>query len=165
MRGRFATVGAAVLALSLTACSSAGDPAPSSSPAGASTTPQPVISASAAPSTPAEQAGSLIAQAPDSSLTVYVEPDGDEQQTVEAADVLTVPEQTPLVFLVKDREPGWVELYLPVRPNGTTGWVPESAVSLSSTTFEVVVSLADYELTVTDGDHPSSVRIRVGSIA
>lgn len=138
-------------ALVLAGCS--GPAAPEATPAASLTaTPQPAISASARPSTPAEVEGSLIAQAPGQSLTVYTAPGGAEQQTVEAADVLTVPDQTPLVFLVKDRQDGWVEVYLPVRPNGTTGWVPESDVTLSTTTLQVEVVLSDFTLTVTDGD-------------
>src|SRR5579864_1062854 len=37
----------------------------------------------------------------------------------------------PLVFLVKSRWPGWERVYLPRRPNGSTGWVKDSAVSLA----------------------------------
>ena len=29
----------------------------------------------------------------------------------------------PLVFLVKARRDGWVEAYLPTRPNLSTGWL------------------------------------------
>ncbi|MDN4477408.1 L,D-transpeptidase [Demequina lignilytica] len=138
-------------ALVMAGCTGTSEPAGTAT-GGSSTSAQPAISASDLPSEPAEVEGSLIAQASGQSLTVFTAPDGAEQQTVEAADVLTVPDQTPLVFLVKERQAGWVELYLPVRPNGTTGWVPESDVTLTSTTLQVEVVLSDFTLTVTDGD-------------
>lgn len=153
MRVRLApAVAVGVLGVLAVAGCSGGDPAPAASASASGAPAQPAVTASAAPSEPAEVEGSLIATAPGQELTVYAAPDGAPQQTVVAADVLTVPDQTPLVFLVKDRQDGWVELYLPVRPNGTTGWAPESDVSLSSTTYRVEVTLSEFSLVVYDGD-------------
>ncbi len=41
------------------------------------------------------------------------------------------PSGAPLVFLVKQLDNDWVNVYLPVRPNGSTGWVHRSDVKLS----------------------------------
>jgi lipoprotein-anchoring transpeptidase ErfK/SrfK len=56
----------------------------------------------------------------------------------------------PQVFLVKSLDPnGWVEVLLPVRPNGSTGWVHVTDVSLTPDPYHVVVSLGAHTVTVT----------------
>jgi lipoprotein-anchoring transpeptidase ErfK/SrfK len=56
----------------------------------------------------------------------------------------------PLVFGVVQRQGDWLEVQLPVRPNGTTGWIRSSRVTLSSTTMSVQVSLSERRLRVVD---------------
>ena len=56
----------------------------------------------------------------------------------------------PLVFGVVERQGHWVEVQLPVRPNGTTGWVRTDQVVVSSTTMTVTVSLSERRLRVTE---------------
>jgi lipoprotein-anchoring transpeptidase ErfK/SrfK len=57
----------------------------------------------------------------------------------------------PQVFLVRSqRADGWVEVLLPVRPNGSTGWVHASDVTLTTNPFHVVVSLGAHTITVTN---------------
>ena len=67
----------------------------------------------------------------------------------------TNPYGAPMVMAVVGQEgdftTGWLNLELPVRPNGSTGWIPASSASLTETTFQVSVSLAARTLTVTDG--------------
>jgi lipoprotein-anchoring transpeptidase ErfK/SrfK len=58
----------------------------------------------------------------------------------------------PLVFLVKQRAPGWEQIYLPLRPNGSTGWVRDAALDLALDPYRVVVSLHEHALTVWKGD-------------
>ncbi|WP_267425472.1 MULTISPECIES: L,D-transpeptidase family protein [unclassified Curtobacterium] len=48
----------------------------------------------------------------------------------------------PLVFRVVDQRDGWVQVQLAKRPNGSTGWVPTSAVRLSTTAYAIVVTEA-----------------------
>jgi lipoprotein-anchoring transpeptidase ErfK/SrfK len=55
---------------------------------------------------------------------------------------------TPLVFLVKSRTNGWEQVYLPVRPNGSTGWVRDRAVSLALDPYRVQVSLGAHRVRV-----------------
>jgi lipoprotein-anchoring transpeptidase ErfK/SrfK len=47
----------------------------------------------------------------------------------------------PLVFLVQKRVQYWIKVYLPVRPNGSTGWVRARSVRLAIDPYRVVVSL------------------------
>jgi hypothetical protein len=60
----------------------------------------------------------------------------------------------PLVLLVRQKaaEPGWLEVFLPVRPNGTTGFVLESDVTLSSHDYHIEVTLSTYRLKAFKGD-------------
>lgn len=46
---------------------------------------------------------------------------------------------------------GWIRVELPVRPNGTLGWIPVSDVTLTETTYRVVVNRAADTLTVFNG--------------
>jgi lipoprotein-anchoring transpeptidase ErfK/SrfK len=54
----------------------------------------------------------------------------------------------PLVFLVKSRGDGWEQVYLPIRPNGVTGWVRDRDVDLSLNPYFVVVRLEAHTLTL-----------------
>jgi len=57
----------------------------------------------------------------------------------------------PQVFLVEARQrDGWVRILLPVRPNGSSGWVRATDVTLSPVTFKLRVQLAAHRLTVFD---------------
>ena len=59
--------------------------------------------------------------------------------------------KVPQVFLVKtQRADGWVEVLLPVRPNGSTGWLHASDVTLTQNPFHIVVSLSAHTITVTN---------------
>jgi len=46
----------------------------------------------------------------------------------------------------------WVEVSLPVRPNGSTGWVKRDDVTLSSHPYRIVASLGAFDLKVYQGD-------------
>jgi lipoprotein-anchoring transpeptidase ErfK/SrfK len=56
------------------------------------------------------------------------------------------------VFLVISEEVGWLNVMLPVRPNGSTGWIRDSDVTLAGHDFSIVVELAAHKLTVYQGD-------------
>lgn len=56
------------------------------------------------------------------------------------------------VFYSDLQRDGWVRVLLPVRPNGSTGWVKSSDVRLLPSRFRVEVDLSDNALTVYDGD-------------
>jgi lipoprotein-anchoring transpeptidase ErfK/SrfK len=54
----------------------------------------------------------------------------------------------PRVFLVKERRAGWERVYLPLRPNGITGWIRDEHVELARNPYRVRVSLGGKTLTV-----------------
>ena len=58
------------------------------------------------------------------------------------------------VFLVKRAIPGWLEVYLPVRPNDSTGWVRSSSVGLTLDPYRVVVDTTAHELTILRAGRP-----------
>jgi lipoprotein-anchoring transpeptidase ErfK/SrfK len=66
----------------------------------------------------------------------------------------TVPTSTvPQVFLVKQQRPdGWVEVLLPVRPNGSTGWLKASDVVLTPNPYRISVGLGAHTITVNRGN-------------
>jgi hypothetical protein len=60
---------------------------------------------------------------------------------------------SPLVFLVKDAsDPFWYEVYLPIRPNGSTGYVRAEDVELARHNWHIEVRLSEFRLIARDGD-------------
>jgi len=59
----------------------------------------------------------------------------------------------PRVLLAAETsDPDWVQVHLPVRPNGRTGWVRRTDVVLSTVTTRIVVELGERLITVYDGN-------------
>ena len=57
----------------------------------------------------------------------------------------------PLVFLAEGAQQyGWVQILLPIRPNGSTGWVHAKDVQLVVNAYRIVVSLSALQITVSD---------------
>lgn len=54
----------------------------------------------------------------------------------------------PLVFLVKARRSGWEQVFLPVRPDGSTGWINDSDVSLAWDPYSLEALLGRHQLIV-----------------
>ncbi len=87
-------------------------------------------------------------------LAVYDAPNG--RTTVKLANPWKVdPDNAatavPQVFLVSQTtSDGWVRVLLPVRPNGTTGWVHASDVNLSTDPFHITVRLRAHQIIVTN---------------
>lgn len=57
-----------------------------------------------------------------------------------------------LTFLVVQRSGEWVQVQLPVRPNGTTAWIKASDVDLAEVTGHVEVNIAARRLRLFEGD-------------
>ena len=92
---------------------------------------------------------STVAEAVVPEVAVYEAPDAPEpRQTIKQPD----DPPRPLIFLVKTEQAPWLEVHLPVRPNGTTGWIRESDVKLSQHDYRITVELANHKITVTKGN-------------
>jgi hypothetical protein len=88
------------------------------------------------------------AKKPGEGVRVYGEPGGREpKQSVEPR----TGQKGPLVFSVTRSRHGWLEVLLPVRPNGSTGWIREDDVSLGVTDWEIEIDLSAYEVTAREG--------------
>ena len=58
--------------------------------------------------------------------------------------------ERPSVLPVLATRPGWVEVRLAQRPNGSTAWLPASDVTLSRTSYEIMIDLATTKLSLYD---------------
>lgn len=58
----------------------------------------------------------------------------------------------PRVFLVKARQEGWAQVLLPMRPNGSAGWIRESDVKLEQHNYRIQVQQSAHLITVWSGD-------------
>ena len=52
----------------------------------------------------------------------------------------------PLVFLVKRRGSGWEQVYLPIRPDGATGWISDRYLSLAWNPYSLEVRRGAHQL-------------------
>ncbi|HEV2069900.1 MAG TPA: L,D-transpeptidase family protein, partial [Acidimicrobiales bacterium] len=105
-------------------------PAPSPPAADLSVAPPYVVATSSAP------------------VTVHERPDGASRSRVldPATEVAG-----QLVFLVKEEAPDWLEVYLPLRPNGSTGWVRSGDVELYEHDYRIELSLSERRLLLFEG--------------
>lgn len=174
MHRLFRVAAVAPLLAILVACTGPGDPAPNAERRSNAD----AAAESAAPAaSPTAEAGehlqvelsngnegvSLIASVDGPEVDIWDEPGGNVVQTIKADDVLTVPATTPLTFLIKEEQADWYEIYLPVRPNGSTGWVRTSQVDVTATSYRLDAYLADHELVLTQaGDKLETYSIGVG---
>ncbi len=73
-------------------------------------------------------------------------------QRISFSDPLTNPTYfgTELALLVTAEADGWVEVQLPVRPNGTTAWVKVDDYKVTTHRFHAEVQLAKHRLRVWD---------------
>ena len=132
--------------LLLAACGSGGSDGTgrASSRAPASTVPTP----SSPPTT--MKPVNLVATAAVPSVPVFANP-GDPEP-VQSLENPKKPNNTPVVFLVREQQQEWLHVFLPVRPNGSTGWIRESDVSLTTHDYRILIELGAHRLTVWDGE-------------
>jgi lipoprotein-anchoring transpeptidase ErfK/SrfK len=110
---------------------------------------------------PAEEdiAPAVVARATDH-LDVHDAPGSDTvTHTLEA----TTSFGTDTVLLVHEVDGDWLEVLLPVRPNGTTGWIHAEDVEVSEVELHVKVDLDARELTVVDaGEEVLTTQVAIG---
>jgi lipoprotein-anchoring transpeptidase ErfK/SrfK len=91
-----------------------------------------------------------VAQATGSEVAVYERP----AASANVLHRLASPTATgaPLVFVVVQAEGDWLRVLLPVRPNGSEGWINARDVALSDHQYRIVISLQALRITVYSGD-------------
>lgn len=67
----------------------------------------------------------------------------------------------PLVFLVRQHVGSWLEVDLPTRPNGSTGWIRASDITLTGHDYRMQIDLGTHRLTVWNGSRQVA-RVSVG---
>jgi lipoprotein-anchoring transpeptidase ErfK/SrfK len=97
---------------------------------------------------PAKPAPAVTAMVRVPEITAY-------QDAVETSPVVTkLSDKTeynvPRTLLVTDQSsrPGWLNVLLPIRPNGATGWIKASDVTLGASDYEIKIELAAHKLTL-----------------
>jgi lipoprotein-anchoring transpeptidase ErfK/SrfK len=139
LRTLFATIVVVLLALA-GACGGVGASAPTA-----------IDQATGAPPLAAtEPAGAEPAPVarPATDTAVHVEPWADDvAQVLPARNELG----SPLALVVLDERDGWLEVQLPTRPNGSSGWIRADTVEVREVVTAVHVDLDARTLTVIDG--------------
>jgi lipoprotein-anchoring transpeptidase ErfK/SrfK len=70
----------------------------------------------------------------------------------------------PLALLVQHYQPDWLQVALPVRPNGSAGWIRTNDVRLAATPYAVTVDRASHLLTVfKDGSPAKTYPVGIGT--
>ena len=142
-RGRaLLTTGALLLALA--ACSAppaATTPTPAVSPA------QTLPPAAVTP-TPTPAPAHSVAAASGGVVTAYEAPDG----AVVSEFQNPIPSGAPLTFYIEEYQGEWLRVRLPMRPNGTTGWIRTSEVAVSVLNYSLLVSTAGHTVTLLKDD-------------
>jgi len=128
----------------LSAC---GSVHPSAAPVAATT------STTVGPTTTTEvtaPAGQYLVASPTSSPLQYsATPGGPPVGTLP-----TVTWGAPTVRPVMGQAPGWVQIELDTRPNGSTGWVPAAQVNVAITAYRIVISISTRSLTLYRSGQP-----------
>lgn len=129
----------------------APEPSPSVSPTPLIESPaneRPTPSATAAP-VPEHAAVGMVASVIGDTVVALDAPEGKP-----VADFTNpMREGVPLVFLVVNGDDNWLEVQLPIRPNGSTGWIRDAEVQLHSLPYALHVSTAERSVTLSkDGE-------------
>lgn len=127
----------AATAILLSGCSSPAEPTP---PAPSSASDQ----VEAGSSSPFDEGSFYSATAKKTVLTVHESPDGEITSKLEHPN----PTGAPLTFLIKDHQDDWLEVYLPTRPNGATGWILAGGVEVQELPYRLEVSTSENELSL-----------------
>jgi lipoprotein-anchoring transpeptidase ErfK/SrfK len=95
------------------------------------------------------------------SLPIYATP-----RALSPAQALANPNQlgAPLTLLVTAVQGGWLQVYLPERPNESTGWISHTDVTLATDAEHIVVNLSARQVTLyRDGGQVFQASVAVGS--
>lgn len=117
----------------------------------------PETGGAAATAEPQRQDGAEIATVRGRQIAVHKQKDGAVWKTLSSPNDMGATR----VFLVDAADGGWLKVLLPIRPNGSTGWVKASDVRLTSTTRRVEIDPRAFTFTVFDGGKV----LRTGKVA
>jgi lipoprotein-anchoring transpeptidase ErfK/SrfK len=114
--------------------------------------PATTTSSSSTTSTTLQHPPRKVAQALSDTIDVFADATTDDPaQQITAADATSAPD-IPIVFLVKSESDDRLEVYLPIRPNGSSGWVRRDDVTVATVSYSIEVGLSEHRIRVYDGD-------------
>jgi lipoprotein-anchoring transpeptidase ErfK/SrfK len=154
------TAAAATLAFLLTGCAAdASTAVRHESPSSAARSEPPSGGARSEPSSGGARsaAGAKIASVKGSRITVYRSKAGVARRTITSPNDYGVTR----VFLVDRAEGAWLRVLLPIRPNGSKGWIKATDVTLTEIAHRVEIDRGAFRFTVYDGDRA----VRTGKVA
>jgi lipoprotein-anchoring transpeptidase ErfK/SrfK len=93
---------------------------------------------------------SVIARIPSRRVRAYVRPTRKAKHRTIRGEALGG-KPLPLVMLVKQRRKGWLQVYLPTRPNLSKAWIRRGKARLAQTTYRVRVELSEHRIEVFRG--------------
>ena len=91
----------------------------------------------------------IVAHATAATVVAHRLPDAGSPVAAELSNPTAI--GGPLAFQLVEVEPpdaDWVEVHLPIRPNGSTGWVRRSEVELSRNPYRIEIDTGDHRLDV-----------------
>jgi lipoprotein-anchoring transpeptidase ErfK/SrfK len=145
-----------VMMLTLAACGGGDDPiaAPgSTTPAPTTVTTAPPVTA--ATSTVPDATVAKVAVAKQPSVEVYTSPVQPEPartlENPQPSGAAPGGTYTLRMLVVEDRG-DWLKVLLPLRPNGSNGWIRRATVDVESHNYRAVVSLGEHRITVWKGN-------------
>lgn len=85
-------------------------------------------------------------------IEVFPDATSDTPARQITADEATSAPGVPIVFLVRSQTEDRVEVYLPVAPNGSSGWLRKDDVTIATVPFRIRISLSERSIRVLEGD-------------
>jgi lipoprotein-anchoring transpeptidase ErfK/SrfK len=137
------TFAGTILAAVLTIAGCTGS-RPTLAPAPSSTSSAATASTIATTTTLVAPGSSLVAEAIPAAVGIYDAPDSTKKPRTSLSN--PNPNGAPLVFLVKQHQGAWYQVYLPIRPNSSTGWVQANQVTVAPNPYRLIVSGAKHTL-------------------
>jgi lipoprotein-anchoring transpeptidase ErfK/SrfK len=170
--GRSRRVVAASTPTPTTTASPASSPSPSDTPSPTSTTPSDVPADTGPPQgslrpppsgDPVPSGSTVVYLNGPATIQVYGAPDAAKRTS-------SLPGRNsidqPSAFLVLDQQPGWFHVLLPVKPNGSTGWLKASDVQVATTSDYLRVTVSQFRIDhYVGGKWQAGFRVAVGKPA
>jgi lipoprotein-anchoring transpeptidase ErfK/SrfK len=141
----FAAILIVIGGLAVTGCAGKG---PYLEPSATQTLP-PIITTTTTTAAKLSGVVTTVATARNPVVGVYDRPRYDRKWELTLAN--PQPSGAPLIFVVKRETSHWLLVYLPVRPNGSIGWIRKDTVRLSRHNFRILVELNAHRIWVYQG--------------
>jgi len=144
-----ALLGPVVVVSLLTGCGPRGGGTHSAAPPVRTAPTSPTLATSPGPTTsgprvaaPGEASTAEAVTATEARIAVHSGPGGPVTHTFTNPQ----PSGAPLTFLLNRQDRDWLQVYLPVRPNGSTGWVRTTDVTQASIPYRLEILTAAHQL-------------------